>query len=656
MTDNEKELASKVAVKVPQPDSVIEVKVSPPGGDIEVQVAPSGDSIEVRVSPGGRLVEVRIGPPLSVDSGAIKPVLPVETNTSEIFSSPVPKAVDEALELEPDVTGDCKNVVEIQDEEEVLELEPEDSLSAEEADDEDEGADGAADLTVEAAPFPSQTDTLWIDKASDSVEDELDRELINEALNAEPVLEDDLDLAELHVGAVLAEIAEDTTVVEDEELVASAPADLEGLCDDVLELETQESAALQATEVCEQPAESLAEIEEPLPVEEDALVIDGMACQDVVEEDAEPDCEATEVSPVDASDDLNDLWAEVLEADAAETEPDKNIEESEADCEAQPEPSAKEEITTEAIAEIVADEDLAVVSAEDESTESFSVDDALPSVEPLADDLDNLWNEVLETEAAEIGQDKTMEESADDSEITSELLAQKEMTAEKINAVDDSAVMSDVAEEEEALDSAAAEEVLTVPEPEITEAEVVEAAVVEPVPVLDDLENLWSEVLEADAAEIGQGQNGGETIDACEADFELAVQEEIAALAINSVDDSAVAPVAAAEGETTLDSAAAEEIVEPVLPAEEALSASVPEMTGAEVVEAAVAEPAPVLDDLENLWPEVLEADAVETEAPEKTALQVPEEGAPLSVEASKAPRTLKARALHASLRRIKKH
>ncbi|MDR0881249.1 MAG: hypothetical protein LBP55_01700 [Candidatus Adiutrix sp.] len=56
-------LAARVAVKVPQPDSLVEVRLTPPESNFEIKVSPGDDVIELRISPGSSLIEVRISPP-----------------------------------------------------------------------------------------------------------------------------------------------------------------------------------------------------------------------------------------------------------------------------------------------------------------------------------------------------------------------------------------------------------------------------------------------------------------------------------------------------------------------------------------------------------------------------------------------------------------
>ncbi len=436
MTDYEKELASKVAVKVPQPDSVIEVKVSPPGGDIEVQVDPSGDSIEVRISPGGRLVEVRIGPPLSLEADQNTPILPVKADSPEIGLDPLQAPADDA-KLCPNEDVDNANVVEIQDEEEVLELEPADLSLAEYDVSADDASGNGVDLLFEAKSPPPKTDTLWVDEASESLEDELDRELINEALNAEPVLEDDQALEELQASAVLAEIADETPIIEDEEPITPEPDNLEASCGEVPENESakaeQNPITAENVELSDLLTEHLLEGEEQLVVEENAVAVDeSLIASTVVEED--------EMVPVS--------------------------------------------------------------------------DDAEISIVPAVDNLEDLWSEVLEADAAEITQTQTAEESVDIGEPAAEFLVKEDTTAEDLVTDDNLTAVSDISEAAFEADAAeevagtvlADEEELIVVEPEaqdidVAEIEPVEITVEKTAPVLDDLEDLWSEVLEADAAE-----------------------------------------------------------------------------------------------------------------------------------------------------------
>jgi hypothetical protein len=55
-------LCAKLAVKVPQPDSLVEVRVTPPDSNFEVKILPGEDVIELTIRPVGSLIEVRIGP------------------------------------------------------------------------------------------------------------------------------------------------------------------------------------------------------------------------------------------------------------------------------------------------------------------------------------------------------------------------------------------------------------------------------------------------------------------------------------------------------------------------------------------------------------------------------------------------------------------
>jgi len=62
MSRNPDKLCAKLAVKVPQPDSLVEVRVTPPDSHFEVKVLPGEEVIELTIRPVGSLIEVRIGP------------------------------------------------------------------------------------------------------------------------------------------------------------------------------------------------------------------------------------------------------------------------------------------------------------------------------------------------------------------------------------------------------------------------------------------------------------------------------------------------------------------------------------------------------------------------------------------------------------------
>ena len=84
MSENSDRLCAKVAVKVPQPDSLVEVRVTPPDSNFEVKVLPSEEVIELTIRPVGSLIEVRIGPTGIEADSAVGGTREVLDQTAEI--------------------------------------------------------------------------------------------------------------------------------------------------------------------------------------------------------------------------------------------------------------------------------------------------------------------------------------------------------------------------------------------------------------------------------------------------------------------------------------------------------------------------------------------------------------------------------------------